>query len=453
MKRRRPVEIVSLLFIVLSISWIPLFSKKKSSDNELKKFVINYESHLNKKFVKIERAQTLYIIVHTSEGGLNGTLTTLSEGKNVGTYRTIGGHANYTIARDGKVYRILNHKYRADHAGLSMWDGHEDISSFSVGIELVGYHYDTITSDQYKSLSRLLKILQRIYTIPDENVLTHSQVSYGRPNIWHKSYHRGRKRCALNFERNKAGLAEAWSFDPDVKEGRLAGDPYIYNVFYKNVPHAVKPQPTEIIPEDKTIADAQKTEPVPTLSPVEEEKISNIISKANTAWNIAGEDFDNSTTLYMLPDNRAIRGDKMEQEVGWAKIPNGTKVLLNEPENFEKNTGPLLLITKECTAWSFAGRDYNKPTTYYFLPDLRAIPGDKMPDWDSLPDGTYMIVGYNANFLQPVKGKTAWGLAGKAHNQPETIYFIPGVGVITGDKIQNFSNLPSGSILFLKIIK
>ena len=184
----------------------------------------DYSKYLNRKFKKEKRKSTKYIIIHTSEAGLTSTLRTLSQGKQTrGKFRTFGGHAHYAIARDGIIYRIMNHRYRADHAGLSMWDGVEDISSHSLAIELVGFHYGEITDAQYLSLGRLVKTLQKIYRVKGKNVLTHCQISYGKPNQWHRRPHRGRKRCALNFDRSRIGLEkEVWTFDPDVKARRLA---------------------------------------------------------------------------------------------------------------------------------------------------------------------------------------------------------------------------------------
>ena len=430
-------------------------------------FIIDYQGHLNKKFKKTPRLSTRFIIIHTSEAGLESTLHTLSRGKSVGRYRTIGGHANYTIARDGQVYRILNHPYRADHAGLSMWNGQEDISSHSMGIELVGYHYDTITPQQYQSLTRLLDILQRMYNVPDKNVLTHSQVSYGNPNAWFKRPHRGRKRCALNFEREKAGLEDAWSYDPDVKAGRLAKDRHIHAMFYLKTGKSRK-QKDVLASADTTnatgatgttAANTKDTSPGTPPTPAEpgekiplDQNLSNIISRTNTAWNIAGEDYDDSTTLYILPGERAIRGDRIENTVGWDKIPTGTKVLLNQPQDIEKKTGPVFLVNKEYTAWSFAGADYSKPTTFYFLPNGQITRGDQMADWDSLPDNTRMIIGYNGPFIiQNAPGKTPWGIAGRSHNQPDTLYFIPGSGITPGDQITDFNDLPQGTQVFLKI--
>lgn len=433
----------------------PIFPRETPTEDEptseSNDSFINYQDHLNKKFVKIIRSKTNFIIIHTSEAGMVSTLRTLSEGKNVGKYRTFGGHANYAISRDGKIYRILNHRCRADHAGLSMWNGLEDISSYSVSIELVGYHYDTITPQQYDAIARLLKILQRIYDIADKNVLTHSQVSYGKPNIWFKRCHRGRKRCALNFDREKAGLTDSWHYDPDVKTGRLAGDPFIYAMFYKKFKgHETDEKP--ILAANKTRTGKPKGTTIYAKLVQDESKISNIIGTNNTAWNIAGEDFDSPTTLYVLPDQREIRGDAIEPTIGWAHIPRGTRVLLNEPQHPEQDKGPVFLITKDFTAWSFAGAAYCKPSTIYFLSDGRILSGDQIPDWDSIPDGTSLIIGYKGPFMiGTVRGQTPWGIAGKAHNRRDTVYVIPGKGILTGDAIQNFSDIPEGSRLYLKM--
>jgi N-acetylmuramoyl-L-alanine amidase len=449
------IMVVLMTVGAMAVSVQALPAKKKDK----KPFIIDYQKHLNRRFKKVSRLSTQSIIIHTSEAGLASTLETLSRGKKIGRYRTIGGHTNYCIARNGQIYRILHHRYRADHAGLSMWNGLENISSHSLGIELVGYHYGTITAAQYQSLSRLLKILQRMYRIQDKNVLTHSQVSYGRPNLWFKRPHRGRKRCALNFEREKAGLNDAWGYDPDVKAGRLARDRHIYAMFYKKHPKKIKEKEAMV-----SASSPKETEKPETVSPVEttppndtekistEENLTNIISRINTAWNIAGEDYDDSTTLYILPGKQAIRGDKIEKTIGWKRIPTGTQVLLNQPPDAEKEKGPIFLINKEYTAWSFAGPDYSRPSTFYVLPNGRITPGDRISDWDSLPDGTRMIIGYEGPFtIQNKKGKTPWGIAGKAHNHPHTLYFMPGKGLVTGDKINDFTDLPRGAKIFLKI--
>jgi hypothetical protein len=451
--------------------------------NRLK--IINYQKHLNRRYKKRVRKSTRFIIVHTSEAGLTSTLRTLSRGKNTGKYRTVGGHSNYAIARDGRIYRILKPIYRADHAGLSMWNGIDDLSSHSIGIELVGYHYGTITDQQYTSLSKLLRALKRSYRVKDKNVLTHSQVSYGRPNFWHKRPHRGRKRCALNFERHRAGLKGAWKYDPDVRARRLARDQTIFAMFYKNKRRLTKekeavevvrnnetpPKITGDTPIETTSPNTKpevitmtpvngKPTPEPSTQPLSGEKeamavnqISNIISKQNSAWNIAGEDYDDSTTLYILPSGKEVRGNQLAKSVGWGRIPTGTRVMLNQPLDIEKKRkGPIFFLSKEYTAWSFAQARYSKPSTIYFLPNGKITPGNRMSDWDDMPNGTRMIIGYNGPFrIGSIQGQTPWGIAKRAYNHPDTIYYIPGKGVLTGDKVTDFNDLPNGSSIFLKI--
>jgi hypothetical protein len=359
-----------------------------------------------------------------------------------GNYRTLGGHANYVIARNGLVYRILSHRFRADHAGLSMWNGVEDISSHSLSIELVGYHYGEITDAQYQSLSLLVNKLRRMYNIPGKNVLTHCQVSYGKANQWLKRPHRGRKRCALNFKRERIGLGkDAWTYDPDVKAGRLLSDRRIYATFYKR-PEYIEKEPVAV-----SSPEVISTQPAESTA-----ALSNIIDKDNTAWNIAGEDYNSPSTLYVLPGQREIRGDMIRKTIGWKRLPEGTQVLLNQPMDRETKKGPIFKITRDFTAWSYAGKAYKKSSTFYFFSNRKIIPGNHISDWDSLPIGTRMIIGYRpAVRIRAVKGKTAWGIAGRTYNHKETIYFIPGKELLTGDKIKNFNDLPRGTKIFVKL--
>ncbi len=422
------------IFFVMLCSFLALAISGKAHEHLVIK---DYQKHLNRKFFKEKRLSTRYIIIHTSEGGLAGTLETLSRGKQLSNaYRTYGGHAHYAIARNGDVYQVLNTRYRADHAGLSMWDGVEEISSHSLAIELVGFHYGEITDAQYQSLGMLVNKLQKKYHIPGKNILTHSQVSYGKPNPWHRRLHRGRKRCGLNFDRSRIGLGkDMWTYDPDVEAGRLDQDRQIDAIFYQPYKYKEKEPGIKSVPG----------KPEPTAA------LSNIISKDNTAWNIAGEDYDSPDTYYKLPDGREIRGDKVGSDIGWDRIPAGTQVLLNRPEGQEGNEGPIFEISRDYTAWNYAGKDYNDPSTFYFFPSGGFVPGTRVVDWDSLPQGTRMIIGYQAPVeIQAVKGKTPWGIAGKAYNLKETIYYIPETQLLTGDQVKDFGNLPRGAQIFLK---
>ena len=385
--------------------------------------IIDYRWQLNPKFKKVKRAKTSYIIVHTSELGLNPTLKVISKGKRVSaSRRTHGGHTHYVIARDGRTYRILDRKYKADHAGLSMWNGQSDVSKISIGIELVGYHYSPITNHQYRSIGFLIDILQDVYNLSDRAVLTHSQVAYGFPNRWFKKNHRGRKRCAKNFIRAKAGLGPTWAYDPDVQARRLTADPQLAAVFYSR---------------RKLQAAADE---------------ANIISKSNTAWSIAGEDYDRRATVYKFPNGRIYTGDQIADKNGWNKIPPKTIVLLNQETVSEstRHIGLIKTIPDGFTAWSLAGKAYNRRTTIYFLPSGRIKYGSMISNWDDLPVRTKIIIGYRGPF-KIQRDRTAFQIAGVKFRDRKTIYYLPTQKLLAGNNIRDFNDLPSGTLVFLPI--
>jgi hypothetical protein len=227
------------------------------SANELRNFeksIIDYRQHLNPRFKKIKRNSTRYIIVHTSECDLKTTLKIVSKGKQ-DNYKWVsrGGHTHYVIARNGQTYRILDKKYRANHAGLSMWNGETGINRNSVGIELVAYYNRDITTSQYNSVRLLIHILRSIYRLGSRAVLTHSQVAYAKPNQHISFNHRGRKHCARNFDRIRAGLGKTWPYDPDVKAGRLKPDQELATIFYGNKMKPEQQPMPNVIDQNKTV--------------------------------------------------------------------------------------------------------------------------------------------------------------------------------------------------------
>lgn len=174
-----------------------------------------------------KRPATRLIILHTTEAPARSALRHLSE----------RGECHYCVAEDGTIYQIVDVWRVAFHAGLSMWNGKEEVDNFSVGIECVGYHDKTMPAAQLQAIGTLVRTLQARYGIPDECVLTHSQVAYGDPNKWQKKKHRGRKRCGMMFAtppwRKAIGLTERAAYDPDVRARRLVvGDPYLHGVLY-----------------------------------------------------------------------------------------------------------------------------------------------------------------------------------------------------------------------------
>ncbi|WP_394698426.1 N-acetylmuramoyl-L-alanine amidase [uncultured Desulfobacter sp.] len=427
------LRVFVLILVVILLTTAPGLATQTYSRSDLVRFqngIIDYRSRINSRFKKRVRSKTRLIIVHTSELGLKSTLRVVSKGKRFKNGRTSpGGHANYVVARNGTVYRILDKKYRADHAGLSMWNGVADVSDISVGIEFVGYHYAPLTAKQYKSAGMLLFILKRFYGLGDKDILTHSQVAYGKPNRWFSKNHRGRKRCAKNFDRVQAGLEPTWPFDPDVRAGLLTPDPMLANVFY--------PAPGAFVYSGQKVSHTLETD---------------VISQQNSAWTIAGEDYNAPNTVYVLPSGKTLAGHRVASSIGWARLPVGTKVLLNQETKQvrEQANSIIKTISGRMTAWSHAGGAYHAASTIYFLPSGRSLAGCVISDWDDLPSGTRLVVGYKGPF-NITKHKTAYRIAGVKFKDPKTIYHIPGRGPVQGNKVPDFSDLPKGTGVYLPL--
>jgi len=322
--------------------------------------LVDYQKQLSPRFVKTKRHATRFIIVHSTECRLASALRTLSRGKvRRGRYVTPGGHANYLVARNGTIYRMLDPRYRADHAGVSMWNGIEDLSDVSLGVELEGYHDEPFTSAQYRSLRWLLRVLRRRFHIASSDVLEHYRVAYTRPNRFYSRPWRGRKRDPGlgNFDRRRAGLDSEHVVDPDVAAGRLGGS--------------------------RTLASPPRTILAShTASPVRRAR-AGVITPTATAWSIAGRAYAAATTLYLFPDGTARTGDAIRD---WADLPSNTEVYLDLPRD---SSG---FVTRERTAWRIAGGDYDAATTLYRFPDGRALRGDEVRDWSNLPVGTRVLL-------------------------------------------------------------
>lgn len=94
-------------------------------------------------------------------------------------YKDAGVSPHYIIDREGKIYRLVEDKNIAYHAGESkMPDGRTGVNAFSVGIELMNTKTDKCTNSQYSSLKYLLGYLKGKYSI--KNVLGHDDIAPSR---------------------------------------------------------------------------------------------------------------------------------------------------------------------------------------------------------------------------------------------------------------------------------
>ena len=88
--------------------------------------------------------------------------------------------SHYLISQNGRVYNLVEDKFRAWHAGESYWQEITDINSISIGIEL---DYSTsgknnkFPSKMINSLKKLILKLQKNYQINKNAILAHSDIA------------------------------------------------------------------------------------------------------------------------------------------------------------------------------------------------------------------------------------------------------------------------------------
>ncbi len=390
----------------------------------------NRFSPLNKK--RPLRPSTRYIILHTTEGDEEGSLRKIVR----------FGEAHYCVSPSGKVYRIIDKAKIAKHAGRSMWEGRSSIDNHSIGIEVVGYHNRDISEAQYTALLALLAQLKSLYGIADKNVLTHSMVAYGRPNQFHHDNHRGRKRCGMIFAkpevRARLGLESRPDHDADVESGRLrVADRELFSYLF-----AARPKVTLVAAADKPAVSAPPAVETPTES--------SVIGGAWTAWSIARERYDSPSTVYIFPNGRKQSGDQIRD---WAKIPSGTRVVLNETEDNQPFEGFLEIGKDGDTPQAVAGAAYAKATSIYFFPDGMIRTGAELKKHRSTrklltqaPKGTRILVGYvYGGYVKTRRPPST--IAGAKWNYPSTFYRLADGRMLSGDDI-DAGSVHAGTLVF-----
>ena len=362
------------------------------------------------------RKETRFILLHTTEGPGKGSLEKLHR----------YGEAHYMVDTDGVVYRIIDRRRVAMHAGRSMWDGLTSLDDYAIGIEVAGYHNRSITAAQVAALRELLADLKRIYAIQDQNIIPHSMVAYGAPNRWHKQSHRGRKRCGMQFAvralREQLGLKRQPMFDPDVRAGRLVNaDPYLAQVLYGSA--------------------REQVQAVAHFS----EKDADVITTGRSAWDIARDQYRSADTIYRFPDGRELRGSEIRN---WKAIPPGTRVVLAAVARENVAEG-LLTVGADGAVSDLAGDEALAATTIYFLKDGRVRQGTELDrgQVDALPEGTRLLVGYvHGGYL--TDRRRAFDVCGEKWNAPTTFYRFNDGRVVAGDRVREGTIPPMTMIFF-----
>lgn len=92
--------------------------------------------------------------------------------------------AHYMIGEDGSIAQYVDEEKRAWHAGVSYWDGMDDLNSRSIGIELVNPGHDLgyrpFPEKQMQAVIALCADIMKRHAIPARHVLAHSDIAPSR---------------------------------------------------------------------------------------------------------------------------------------------------------------------------------------------------------------------------------------------------------------------------------
>lgn len=97
--------------------------------------------------------------------------------------------AHYMIWEDGHVTNLVPEDKRAWHAGVSVWQGDDDLNSRSIGIEIVNGGHDVPLEDgslppypdcQISAVVALCQTLIKHYHIPQTRIVAHSDIAPDR---------------------------------------------------------------------------------------------------------------------------------------------------------------------------------------------------------------------------------------------------------------------------------
>jgi len=97
--------------------------------------------------------------------------------------------AHYMVWEDGRIVQLVGEDKRAWHAGVSSWQGDEDLNSRSIGIEIVNGGHDWPLADnvlppypkaQVDALIELCTGILARWTIPATRIVGHSDIAPSR---------------------------------------------------------------------------------------------------------------------------------------------------------------------------------------------------------------------------------------------------------------------------------
>lgn len=103
--------------------------------------------------------------------------------------RSVSSH--YLVAKDGAVHQFVDDKNCAWHAGISYWDGVENLNQTSIGIEIDNNGSEPFSNEVMASVITLCKKLIKDHNIKPQDVVAHSDIAYWRkidPSVFFNWY-------------------------------------------------------------------------------------------------------------------------------------------------------------------------------------------------------------------------------------------------------------------------
>ena len=111
-----------------------------------------------------------------------------------------------------------------------------------------------------------------------------------------------------------------------------------------------------------------------------------LVKNAEPARNIAGEMFADKSTIYILPSGMVRTGEEMNSKSSSRRLlenlPKGTRILMGYVYGGHVHGN-------RSASW-IAGRKWNYPSTFYYLPGGKIVSGDEIDD-AHIPRGTLVL--------------------------------------------------------------
>jgi len=85
--------------------------------------------------------------------------------------------SHYVIDKNGDLYQMVDEIFPAWHAGVSKWNGNEDINRHSIGIEIVNNSIKPYPEEQIQSVIKLSIDIMKRHNISIDNLVRHSDIS------------------------------------------------------------------------------------------------------------------------------------------------------------------------------------------------------------------------------------------------------------------------------------